>query len=219
MGLLLHMKIEELIRLFGKQPCFDLASVVQLCGGCRETVRTELYRWCKAGKILHLRRGMYAFGSDYRKTEVNPAELANLLYFPAYLSSAWALGFFGLIPEKVVVYTSITSREPKTFRNAFGHFRYRHIKKEAFFGYRAVEISRRKVLLAEPEKALLDFWYFEKGEWDKNRLAEMRLQNLDLLAREKLLEYAARFKSPKLTRAVELYSEMHRTPEEGGVEL
>ncbi|MBN1863437.1 MAG: hypothetical protein JW808_00905 [Victivallales bacterium] len=119
---------------------------------------------------------MYAFGSDFRKTDVNPAELANLLYFPSYLSTSWALGFFGLIPEKVVVYTSITSRDPKTFRNAFGHFRYRHVKRDFFFGYRTVEVGGRKVLLAEPEKALLDFWYLEKGDWGESRLEEMRLQ-------------------------------------------
>lgn len=215
------MKYEDLIRLVGRQSYFDLASVVQLgAEHDRENLKKQLYRWCKAGKLLSLRRGMYAFAPEYRKSDVDPAELANNLHSPSYLSMAWALGFFGLIPEKVVVYTSITSREPKTFRNAFGHFRYRHIKREAFFGYGSVQISNRKVLLAEPEKALLDLWYMENGEWDENRISELRLQNFKLIGHGKLLDYASRFNSPKLIRAVKSYSEIYKSSaEEEGVEL
>jgi predicted transcriptional regulator of viral defense system len=214
------MNFEDLIKLFGKEACFDLASLVQLGAGVsRENLGKQLYRWRKAGKILSLRRGMYAFAPDYRKSDVNPTKLANDLCSPSYLSSSWALGFFGLIPERVVIYTSITSRCPKKIRNAFGHFHYRHIKREAFWGYRPVEISNAKVLLAEPEKALLDFWYLENGGWDGNRMSEMRLQNLNLIGREKLFDYAARFKSPKLARAVRLYAKLYQSSEDEGIEL
>jgi predicted transcriptional regulator of viral defense system len=213
------MKFDRLIHLLGNQSCFDLASVVQFGEDHRESLKRQLCRWCKAGKLVPLRRGNYALAPDYRKSAVNPAELANQLYSPSYLSDTWALGFFGLIPERVVVYTSITSRGPKTFQNACGHFRYRHVKPEAFFGYRPMEISGRRVLLAEPEKALLDHWYLGKGEWNESRLSEMRLQNLEQIRCDRLIGYASRFKSLQLSRTVELYVRSIHRLEPEGIEL
>lgn len=199
------MKFNDLIQLLPDVPFFDLAMVVQLSGEQRENIRIQLHRWCKNGKILPLRRGMYALADGYRRTPVQAAELANHLYRPSYLSGLWALGFYGLIPEMVVTHTSITTRVPRHFQNAFGAFRYFNIKHACFFGYRAVEISGRRVLLAEPEKALLDLWHLNRGEWNPARMAEMRFQNTDLIDNRRLSEHATRFESPRLLRAVEIW--------------
>lgn len=121
------MKYEDLLCKLGNHPFFDLATVVQLTDERRETVQVQLYRWCKAGKLLPLRRKMYALSEPYISRPINPAELANHLYRPSYLSTYWALGYYGLIPERVVAHTSITSRVTRSFENAFGHFTYRHV--------------------------------------------------------------------------------------------
>jgi predicted transcriptional regulator of viral defense system len=196
------MKFENLIVIIGKQPFFDLTTVIQLSGDKKETVKAQLYRWAKTGKIISLRRGMYAFAEAYRRCPLNLAELANLLYRPSYLSLEWALSFYGLIPEKVVMFTSVTTRVPRSFHNAVGQFRYANVKKAFFGGYKSAEIMGRKILLAEPEKALLDMWHLEKGEWDKIRMTEMRFQNVDLINYDKLEEFAYRINSPRLNRAV-----------------
>ena len=65
---------------------------------------------------------------------VAPATLANALCFPSYLSGLWALSFYGLIPEAVPVHTSVTTRGPADFENAYGMFRYTSIKRSFFFG-------------------------------------------------------------------------------------
>ena len=59
--------------------------------------------WCRS-------RGMYTFADRYRRVPVSPAALANALYSPSYVSGLWALGFYGLIPEGVSSYTSVTTR-------------------------------------------------------------------------------------------------------------
>ncbi len=200
------MRYERLLELLGDQGFFDLASVVQLTGERRQNIRMQLHRWSRAGKLLPLRRGMYAFSENYRRREVNHAELANQLYTPSYISTHWALGFLGLIPERVFTYTSITSRTPRIFENFFGVFRYQHIKSTAFFGYRRVEIDGRKVLLADPEKALLDLWHLEKRPWDDGRMEEMRFQNTGSVNIKRLRQYASRFDSPRLTAAVRVWS-------------
>lgn len=179
----------------------------------------QLYRWCKSGKLLPLRRGMYAFSQNYSRKTINPAELANRLYMPSYISTYWALGYFGLIPEKVVTYTSITARIPKTFENAFGTFKYQHIKAAAFFGYRPMQINERKVFLAEPEKALLDLWHLEMGKWEEGRMAEMRFQNFEMINLKRLCEYSARFNSPRLLAATSQWLRLSNSQSQGTIEL
>ena len=131
------MKFDTLLSMVGRQPYFDLATLLQLSGEDRAMLLTQLSRWTRAGKLEPLRRGMYALAARYRAAPINPAELANQLYRPSYLSTEWALGFYGLIPEMVVTYTSVTSRFPQGFVNAFGRFESRHVKQSALFGMRA----------------------------------------------------------------------------------
>jgi len=213
------MQFNELLELLGEKGCFDLASAAQLSGLPVKKWVVQAHRWRKAGKLISLRRGMYAFSEKYRRVKINPSQLANQIYTPSYLSTHWALGFYGLIPEKVVTYTSITSRVPKTFSNEFGTFSYRHIKPGAFFGYHRMSMDGTTVLLAEPEKALLDLWHLERGVWDPVRMAEMRFQNMELIQPKKLVQYTARFASPRLRKAVRVWMDLKQEQPQGTVEL
>jgi predicted transcriptional regulator of viral defense system len=124
-----------------------------------------------------------------------------------------------MIPEGAVSTLSVTTRAPRRFTNKLGDFIYRHIKQEAFFGYRAADVQGRKVFLADPEKALLDLWYLERGEWTRDRMIEMRFQNFDSVEEEKLVRYATRFASPRLMRAVETWKELSAQDREETVPL
>ena len=197
------MKYVDFCSLLGDQPYFDIAMAAQLSGESRQTLRTQLHRWSKAGKLLPLRRGMYAFSDPPRRRTINPASLSNYLYKPSYLSTYWALGYYGLIPERVAVFTSVTTRVPREFTNDFGVFRYSNIKQDLFFGYRSVSMDQHKVLLAEPEKALLDMWHLQRGAWDHARMSGMRFQAMELTNERRLVDYARRFRSPRIERAVE----------------
>ena len=211
------MKYSDLYKMVGCQGYFDLASVVQLSGECRGNICTQLHRWCKAGKLLPLRRGMYAFAGIFAKETLNPAELSNNLYRPSYISLEWALGYYGLIPEKVVRYTNVTTRQPKSFENVFGFFRYRNIKQTAFFGYTELEVSKKKMVIAEPEKALLDFFHLSNGKWDMSRMSEMRFQNSDLIDLMKIKKYSEKFSSPRLTALLRLWQKSTDEESEGEI--
>jgi predicted transcriptional regulator of viral defense system len=213
------MKFDELLTLMDGQGWFDLATVVQLSGHPASGLVAQLHRWIKAGRLVSLRRGMYAFAEKYRRTPIHATQLANRIYAPSYLSIHWALGFYGLIPEKVVAYTSVTSRVPKNFTNDFGVFTYRHLKPSVFFGYRRVLIDGAPVLLAEPEKALLDFLYLEPGSWGRERLLGMRFQNMELVKAKRLAEYADRFGSPRVTAGVSIWCALASDEKKGTVEL
>lgn len=213
------MKYDNLVNILGMQGWFDLSTIVQLSGERRDSLRIQLYRWCKSGKLLPLRRGMYAFPDRYSGRKINPAELANKLYTPSYLSSYWALGYYGMIPEHVSLFTSISSRVPRTFDNYFGVFRYRNIKLSAFFGYKSINIDGVQVLMAEPEKALLDLWHLEKGNWTLPRMIEMRFQGFEMVDPGKLKQYASHFNSRRLYNAVEMWLKLKETQHNEEIKL
>jgi predicted transcriptional regulator of viral defense system len=202
------MKFEQLTDLVGGFVCFDLPLLVQAFPDRRPAVLLQLSRWSAQGKVIPLRRGVYTLADRARKVPLDPALLAQHLCRPSYLSGLWALGFHDMIPERVVVYTSVTSRLPTRFDNACGAFEYRHVKQPSFFGYEQVAYGNGSILVACPEKALLDHWHLSRGEWTTDRLVEMRYQNTSAVDPRRLQEYASRFKRPRLDRAVERWMQL-----------
>ena len=213
------MTFNKFIETFGSLPFFDMPTVQQVSGEDDSMIRLQMHRWMKSGKILPLRRGMYTFSDMYRKTDLYPTVLANELYKPSYVSLLWVLQFYGLIPEKVVTYTSITSRVPRTFSNQFGDFQYSHVKQSCFFGFSACTIQNQTVWLADPEKALLDFWHLTAGEWTVERLAEMRFQNFEAVGYKKLERHASLYKSPRILRAVQNWNNFVEMEKEGEIQI
>ena len=214
-GYLLYMKFDSLVRLTKDMAWFDLALLAQAFDDERGVIRVQLSRWIRGGKVIRLRRGMYALADTYRHAPLVPAALANQLYRPSYLSGLWALGFYDLIPEQVEWLTSVTPRVPRRFENPFGTFAYRNIKQDAFFAYRTEAYGESEIIVAEPEKALLDEWHLNKGEWTDERLAEMRYQHFDQVEKDRLETYATRFDSPRLRRAAERWLALATKAEKG----
>ena len=213
------MNFESLVKVTGAISCFDLPLLVQAFDDRREVVRVQLSRWMKQGKVIGLRRGMYTLAEMYRRAPLIPAALANQLYRPSYLSGLWALGYHDMIPERVVWLTSMTPHVPQRFENPFGVFDYRSIKQDCFLGYRKAVYGGADILVAQPEKSLLDHWHLTPGEWTMERLEEMRYQHVELVGEDRLKGYAERFRSPRLDRAVQRWLELAVGGEKGTVTL
>lgn len=213
------MTYNSLLEFVGGVPCFDLPLLVQGFDEERASIRVQLSRWMKQGKVIGLRRGMYTLPGAFRRAPLTPAALANQLYKPSYLSGLWALAHHDMIPEQVIWLTSVTPRVPRRFENPFGVFDYRNIKQSAFFGYAAVQYAGQDVLVAEAEKALLDHWHLTAGEWTTPRLEQMRYQHAHRVTEKRLRRGAERFRSPRLERAVERWLALTAGEEEGTVTL
>ena len=152
------MRFDTLLSMFGDLPLFDVSMVVQLSGERRQTVLMQLHRWSGLGKLARLRRGVYCFFNPYRRIALSPLVVANELYKPSYLTGVWALSYYGLIPGKAMIFTSAVTRVPRSFDNSLGTFQYFHLKREYFFGFSSRTIGAEEIWLAEPEKALIDFF-------------------------------------------------------------
>ena len=209
------MKWSSFLKTLGDLPLFDLPTAVQLTGKPRQQVTAQLSRWLGNGNLIPLRRGLYAIGDAYRKTGLSPLQVANEVYRPSYLSCLWALSFYGLVPDAVAVYQSVTTRVTRRFANPLGTFTYSSLKSSLFWGAATRIIDGVSFSVAEPEKALLDLWHLTPGEWRVDRLMAMRFQQTSLLDLQKLRGYADSWRSPRIDRAA---SRWLRLVEEGAFE-
>jgi predicted transcriptional regulator of viral defense system len=118
--------------------------------------RFLVHRYAKRGVFLKLRKGLYCLAGQ------PPSEMvmANRLYEPSYLSFEFALSYYHLIPEAAYVVTSATSRPTRALAALGKTFEYHRLKRSAFAGYEPVKVGTEAILMATPEKALLDTLYF-----------------------------------------------------------
>ena len=197
------MKFEEFIKIAGSLPVID--TEILLAGvSDPNPVKVQISRWEKSGKLIQLKRGLYLLSKPYRKVEVYEPYIASLLKRPSYISLEKALEYHNLIPEAVTVYTSVTTKRPDRFISEIGDFDYRHIKPDLFWGYDPVSLHNQMAFIASAEKALLDFFYFRKVDPSTEYLDELRLQNMNDINVDKLIEYAKRFKKPGMRRVAEV---------------
>lgn len=117
-----------------------------------------------AGKIIRLKKGLYVASEEETGTPPCRPLLANHIYGPSYVSFSTALRHYGLIPEKVNVTQSVTTKHSRDFENKLGLFTYRNCTDEYFhIGVRIIQENDLSYLMASPEKALCDVINFSKG--------------------------------------------------------
>lgn len=188
---------------------------LSIFGEDNQIVRNQIRRWQVQNLLIKLRKGVYILNKNDRK--INPSKLfiANQLYSPSYVSLEYALNFYGLIPERVVDITSICTRKTKEFHNELGVFIYRHIKKDCFKGFNiAKDETGLSYFIATAEKAVVDFFYFNLGNFKKDFLEVIeegyRFQNVSGLKKDKILEFADFFGNKKLIKVCREFCEFIR---------
>ncbi len=209
------MKVDEWLDLFRQnrgKSLFSLSDLVLLTGDQRPSLSVQLSRLVASGVIERPARGWYANPFAFPSDE----EVAMVIREPSYLSMEYALSREGILSQQVQVLTLVTTRLPYTFRTGDVVFEYHQVKRPLFWGYR----REGEVMVAEPEKALLDLVYVRhirgrdmtRGALD-SLMDDMYLEELD---KQRLSLHAELFDSR--TRAVlwEVLG-MHRTPGDAGL--
>jgi hypothetical protein len=192
------MKYNELSTAI-KNPVFSRTDLA-LSG--HKVLDYQLSLWVKKGYLIRLKNGIYAFSRE--KEKLQGEGIAFLLCQPSYLSLESALAWYGFIPEIVYAYTSVTARVTRTFENALGRFIYRHVKSELFWGYVEMKTDHGPFLLAEPEKALLDYFYLNlarinnEDDFENIRLNEEQMENT--LNQDKFMIYLKAFDGKKIEK-------------------
>lgn len=190
---------------FQNYPIIISNDIVNKCN--LQTAYNQLNNWTKKGLIIQLKKGLYILNNTDRKTNISNVFVANQLYYPSYISMEYALSLYELIPETVMNITSVSTKKTSKFKNELGMFTYQKIKTSAFRGFiQAVDNNGMKYFLAEPEKAVIDFIYFNLSKFDKKDKdifeTSYRFQNLQILNMKKLLFYTKLFNNKKLTTVI-----------------
>ena len=149
------IQVEQAIRRRGLR-LFSPLELQRILGISAIAARFLVHRYAKRGVFLKLKNGLYCLA------EQPPSELAvaNRLYEPSYLSFEFALSYYHLIPEAAYVMTSATSRPTRALTAMGKTFEYHRLKTSAFTGYEPVKVGTETILMATPEKALVDTLYF-----------------------------------------------------------
>lgn len=157
----------------------------------RTNLRQYLSRWKKKGWLWSLKKGLYELAYPEVR-EMPDFYIANKMYAPSYISLETALSYYSIIPEVSMAVVSVTAKITRRFKNSHGLFLYRSVQPEAFRGYIIEKHNGLDVLIAEPEKALVDFLYFQSrrgGIFDKaaERIGQKQVGKLN---NKKLRAYA-----------------------------
>jgi len=144
-----------------------------------------LRRALKAGEAVRIHRGLYCLATKYLRQKIDPLVLSQRIYGPSYISLETALSHHGWIPEAVYAITSVSGDRSREFDTPLGHFSFTRVPQRTFYA----EVSRVEqeagcsFLLASPLKALADYVYVHKCDWDSARsLIESLRVDEDLLA-------------------------------------
>ena len=144
--------------------------------------------------FLKVRNGLYSLRADPPPNEA----IANRLYSPSYISFEYALSRYGIIPESVYAITSATTQITREFLVNNKSFVYSRIKKQAYRGYKAEKAGGITILIAEPEKALVDYLYFV----DLNRKTLNERLDVRVCKKNTVLKYARLFSRKSLMKLV-----------------
>ena len=186
------MKLDEWLTFFKQyrsKKIFSLADIVLLSEEEKPFVSVQLSRLVSSGMLERPARGWYLNPFNLPSAE----ELAMVLRRPAYLSLEYALSRQGILSQNVFTLTLATTKLPYNYQTRDSVLEYHQIKRSLFGGYTREGV----VLVAEPEKALLDLIYIRhvRGR-ELGRVALDSLLDdmyLDELDQEKLLGLAKGF--------------------------
>ena len=162
-------------------------TLVRKCKLSEAAVRNAFRRYEAKGLVERISTKIYI---NHFNQHFSSRDLVNTLRPNSYISLESALVDRGVITQNPSVLTCVTPGYPQTFRGKSVIIVYRKISPDLYWGFEEKTTRYNKYLIAEPEKALLDWVYLTRQEGLPTPLDEI---NLQFLNPSKLRAYAERF--------------------------
>lgn len=168
--------------------------------------KRRLFEWKKKGYLIKIKNEWYCL-PEFFEEPYSSWIIANLVHMPSYISLESALDYYGLIPEGVFMTTSVTTKRPLRTEMAGHNYSYSYIKTELYCGYHLIEAGRykRKIRIADFEKAIVDFFYFRSNYKTIRAISELRFNEpvlRDNLKMDRLFQYLEDFENKELEARV-----------------
>jgi len=164
----------------------------------------RLFEWQHKGYIHKLVNKWYLF-SECVVDEQLLFRISNCIYRPSYISLESALAYYHLIPEAVYTQKAITTRKTLNYTTPVGTFDYHSLKPGLFFGYSILHKGSLPIMMAEMEKAILDYLYLNASLRFAKDIVQLRFNYIELhnnLNWDKLGKYQLVFESKTLDKKV-----------------
>jgi len=165
----------------------------------------NLTLWNKKGYIIKIRNGWYTF-ADVNLKGLDYYLIANRIYNPSYISLELAFNHYGIIPEAVLTFTSVTTNKTMTFKTPFGEFKYHTVQPVLNWGYKLIEYESQQIKMAEIEKAILDFLYLNPK---KNNLKDFSGMRFDIDAINSIINIDKLQRYQKVFASDSLFTRLH----------
>src|SRR3984893_17214216 len=149
--------------------------------------RNALRRYETQGLVERVSTKIYI---NHLNQQFSPRDLVNVLRPESYISLESAMVDKGITSQSPSMLTCVTPGYPQSFRTKSVSIVYRKISPDLYWGYEEKATRYNKYLIAEPEKALLDWIYLNRQEGLPTPLDEFQLSFLSI---PKLRKYADRF--------------------------
>jgi len=165
---------------------FTRPEVACWIGGSPDRQFSLLKRAMAAGEVVRIHRGLYCLATKYLRQKIDPLVLAQRIYGPSYISLETALSYHGWIPEAVYAVTSTALDRSREFDTPMGRFSFTRIPQKTFYAEvkRVEKEDGDSFLLASPLKALADYVYAHRCDWNSARpvVESLRIDESSLAA-------------------------------------
>ena len=152
-------------------PLFTTADIVHAVAGSDDVRYALVKRALADGDLIRIKRALYTLPHRYRKVEVSAYTISSMIVSQSYISLESALSYHGWIPEAVRSVTAVTHKNSVEYHTPMGHFTYAKVPQRTFYaGVRRIDEGDGNVwFLAAPLKALADYVYLHRLDWDSSR--------------------------------------------------
>jgi len=187
-------------------PAFSLKEIEKLSG---KVYYHRLNEWQKKGYIKRIANGIFMF-ADEQIDDMYLYYLANKIYEPSYISLESGFAYYGFIPEAVYKTTSVTTKKTSRFQQDNIVFEYRSIHSRFNFGYTLVNWKNVAIKIAEPEKAIIDYFYLNTEINTIDRIEDMRFNTIAMNEQidwNKIDRYLSIYENKPLNKRIRLLKE------------
>lgn len=181
---------------------------VMHCLSAYKAPHRKITTMLKNQDLIRVKKGLYVLGDRYRVEPYSTELLANLIFGPSYISQEYALQHYGLIPERVELVTSMTTKRQKDFQTPVGNFKYSYLNHSRFtVGVDLTPISNKvTIFIASPEKAIADtvFRYRDIAsiqDMQELLIEDLRIDTADIsnLSLERMSKISDTYRNPTVS--------------------
>ncbi len=140
-------------------PIFRTTDLSALLGITNKYGSKLLSKLSEEQLILRLRRDLWIV-----KDNIDPLMVLDYLTLPApsYVSLQSALYYHGIITQIPAIIYGVSLARTRRYETSIGVYSLHHIDPQLFFGFDV--IGDHQVRMAQPEKALFDYFYFKSAK-------------------------------------------------------